>query len=119
MAALANEGWGSGNSSRLWLRCGKQHLLVAPARNGKDRQGERRSEGTSAATTSNLLGIIVQQGESYNCKEVEATAVGGGYREDSGNSMLAAAVTGSTVVVLPAEQLWPPRYKEGQRQWQR
>jgi hypothetical protein len=33
--------------------------------------------------------------------------------------MLAAAVTGSTVVVLPAEQLWPPRYKEGQRQWQR
>jgi hypothetical protein len=38
------------------------------ARRGKDRQGELRGKGTSAATTGDLLGIVVRQGDAMIAK---------------------------------------------------
>jgi hypothetical protein len=97
---------GGGGIAAIAADCGgsvgKEHLLGTPARRGKERREERRGMGTSAATTSNLLGIVFRQG-GRNCKEAEATAVGGGSGDDSGDSMLVAAATGSAVVVSPAE----------------
>jgi hypothetical protein len=53
-----------------------QPLLGASARRGKERQGEHRSKGTSAATTGNLLGIVVRRG-GCNCKEARQRQWGG------------------------------------------
>jgi hypothetical protein len=56
-------GWGI---PAIAVDCGrgaeKRHFLDAPVRRGKERQGKRHGEGTSVATTSNLLGIVVRQG---------------------------------------------------------
>ncbi len=81
------------------------------ASRGKERRGGRRGNGTSAATTGNLLGINVQQ-KGRNCKEAATMAVGGLRRGLQGFN---AGCSGYWFCGgdIATKQLQPPRDKEG------